>query len=43
MALWAEETIQYIAKYGESKIYTLMQHAYDIIHFEPFRSRKDNI
>ena len=43
MALWAEETFKYIVKYGDAKIYRQQQYPYGIIHFDPFKSRKENI
>ena len=43
MALWAEETFKYIVRHGDAKIYSQQQYPYGIIHFDPFKSREENI
>ena len=41
--VWAEEAFKYIVRYGDAKIYGQLQYPYGIIHFDPFKSRKENI
>ena len=43
MALWAEDTFKYIVRHVDAKVYRQQQYPYDIIHFDPFKSRKENI
>ena len=43
MALWAEDTFKYTVRYGDAKIYGQLQYFYGIIHFDSFKSRKENI
>ena len=43
MALCTEETFRYIVRHRDAKIYSQQQYPFDIIHFDPFKSRKENI